>query len=43
MLALATYMGHGRLDSTYWYLHATPRLMTEIASTSERLWKGELS
>jgi len=37
MLALSTYMGHGRLDSTYWYLHATPHLLTGICETTERL------
>jgi hypothetical protein len=24
MVALMTYMGHSQIDSTYWYLHATP-------------------
>jgi len=37
MLALSTYMGHGRLDSTYWYLHATPHVLTGICETTERL------
>jgi hypothetical protein len=37
MLALSTYMGHARLDSTYWYLHATPHLLTGICDTTERL------
>ncbi len=36
MLALSTYMGHGQLDSTYWYLHATPHLLTGICDTTER-------
>lgn len=36
MLALSTYLGHARLDSTYWYLHATPRLLTGICETTER-------
>lgn len=36
MLALSTYMGHARLDSTYWYLHATPQLLTGIRHTTER-------
>lgn len=35
MLALSTYLGHGRLDATYWYLQATPRLLTDIAAQSE--------
>lgn len=29
--ALSTYLGHARLADTYWYLHATPQLMTGIA------------
>jgi integrase/recombinase XerD len=36
LLALSTYMGHGQLDSTYWYLHATPHLLTGICETTER-------
>lgn len=31
MLALSTYLGHGRLSDTYWYLEATPQLMVDIA------------
>jgi len=31
MQALSTYLGHARLADTYWYLHATPQLMTGIA------------
>jgi integrase/recombinase XerD len=40
MLALMTYMGHGRTDSTYWYLHATPHMMAQISEMSERLCEG---
>lgn len=40
MLALSTYMGHARLDSTYWYLHATPRLLTQISEACEQLADG---
>jgi integrase len=35
MLALSTYLGHGKLSSTYWYLHATPELMGDIADACE--------
>lgn len=42
MLALSTYMGHGQLDSTYWYLHATPHLVTGICEATERFVKKEL-
>lgn len=40
MLALSTYMGHARLDSTYWYLHTTPRLLTQISEACEHLADG---
>lgn len=30
-LALSTYLGHAHVADTYWYLHATPRLMRDIA------------
>lgn len=43
MLALATYMGHARLASTYWYLHATPHLLEDIADACERFLKGDRS
>lgn len=35
MLALSTYLGHSSVASTYWYLHVTPRLMTDIADACE--------
>jgi integrase/recombinase XerD len=35
MLALSTYLGHGSTESTYWYLHVTPHLMTDIADACE--------
>lgn len=31
MLALSTYLGHSRLADTYWYLQATPRLLSDVA------------
>lgn len=34
-LALSTYMGHAKVESTYWYLEATPRLMRQIATATE--------
>ena len=40
MLALMTYMGHSQLDSTYWYLHATPHLLAQISEISERFCEG---
>ena len=43
MLALTTYLGHGRIASTYWYLETTPQLMTDIATRSEQFVWGETS
>jgi len=42
-VALATYMGHADIANTYWYLEATPELMTGIAASAEALiaWEGE--
>ena len=37
MRALATYLGHVSIVSTYWYLEATPELLTDVATVSERL------
>jgi integrase len=36
-VALATYLGHADIVHTYWYLEATPELMTHIAAAAERL------
>jgi integrase len=40
-VALATYMGHTDIAHTYWYLEATPALMTGIAAAAEALIAGE--
>jgi len=40
-VALATYMGHTDIAHTYWYLEATPELMTDIAAAGEALVNGE--
>jgi len=40
MLALSTYLGHGKVCDTYWYLQATPDLMKDIADCCERFTKG---
>ena len=36
-VALATYLGHTDIAHTYWYLEATPELMTDIAAAAEVL------
>jgi integrase len=39
-LALSTYMGHGSIRNTYWYLEATPHLMRDIAEACEAFLNG---
>ena len=42
MLALSTYIGHSSLESTFWYLEATPHLLCGIAKAWETfVWGGE--
>ncbi|UIF88575.1 tyrosine-type recombinase/integrase (plasmid) [Cupriavidus necator] len=36
-VALTTYMGHTDIANTYWYLEATPELLTDIAAAAEAL------
>ena len=40
-VALATYLGHVHPASTYWYMEATPDLMSDIAAAAEALVAGE--
>jgi integrase len=40
MRALSTYLGHGNLADTCWYLHATPSLMRGVADACERFLEG---
>lgn len=40
MLALATYLGHSNITDTYWYLEATPELLSGIAIESESFFLG---
>jgi integrase len=40
MLALSTYIGHGRVCDTYWYLEAVPDLMRNIAQRCESFFTG---
>lgn len=37
--ALSTYLGHVRLDDTYWYLTACPELMGQAVKRLERRWR----
>jgi integrase/recombinase XerD len=40
MLALATYLGHVNINSTYWYLETTPQLLRSIALVTEDFVQG---
>jgi len=42
LLALSTYLGHAKVNDTYWYLQVTPRLMTNIADACRTLFEGEV-
>jgi integrase/recombinase XerD len=37
MVALSTYLGHVHVSSTYWYLQATPKVLSDIADACEAL------
>jgi integrase len=40
LVALGTYLGHAHVTDTYWYLHLTPALMSQIAEAGETLLRG---
>jgi integrase len=40
MLALTTYLGHAKVESTYWYLESTPELMVDLARRCEAFVYG---
>lgn len=42
-VALSTYLGHSNIRCTYWYLEATPNLMSDIAAAAELLISGRLT
>jgi hypothetical protein len=41
IVGLSTYLGHAHVTDTYWYLQASPGLMTHIADAGEALHRGE--
>ena len=43
MLALATYLGHANIYSTYWYLQATAELLDGIALLGEAFYEEATS
>lgn len=40
MPVLATYLGHGNVSGTYWYLSSTPQLLVAASKLIENRWKG---
>ena len=40
MVALSTYLGHAHVSDTYWYLQATPKLLSDVAVAAEALYRG---
>ena len=41
IVGLSTYLGHAHVTDTYWYLQASPVLMTDIADAGEALQRGD--
>lgn len=39
--AISTYVGHAKVSDTYWYISATPALMSEASQRFCRFWDGE--
>jgi integrase/recombinase XerD len=37
---LSTYLGHGHVTDTYWYLTGTPELMAAVGERFEKRWEG---
>ena len=40
MVALTTYLGHSDVRNSYWYLEATPKLLSRIAESCEHFVNG---
>ncbi len=40
MLAVSTYLGHSTIADTYWYLQATPTLMSQVTDACQRRFEG---
>lgn len=39
LVALSTYLGHSAVAHTYWYLEATPQLLSSISNAYENFVK----
>jgi hypothetical protein len=37
---LSTFLGHGHVQDTYWYLSSTPELLGAACKRLERRWEG---
>jgi integrase len=37
---LSTYLGHGHVTDTYWYVTGTPELMAAVGQQLEKRWEG---
>jgi integrase len=37
---LSTYLGHGHVTDTYWYVTGTPELMAAVGERLEKRWEG---
>lgn len=37
---LSTYLGHGHVTDTYWYVTGTPELMAAVAQRLDKRWEG---
>jgi integrase len=37
---LSTYLGHGHVTDTYWYVTGTPELMAAVGHQLEKRWEG---
>ena len=37
---LSTYLGHGHVTDTYWYVTGTPELMAAVGQRLEKRWEG---
>jgi hypothetical protein len=37
---LSTYLGHGHVTDTYWYVTGTPELMAAVGQRLDKRWEG---
>jgi hypothetical protein len=40
MPVLSTFLGHGNVSDTYWYLGSTPEVIAAASKLIETRWKG---